>query len=184
MKSQLFIILFMFLLFSACTSAPTVMPLPALTATMMPLPTATATVIATSTHAPTATDTYTSTPLPTMTRTPVPPSPTPRTLSVKDVDLPIKGVVGFEYKPCYVFTTDRFHAGDAIYMPDPAGSYKIYAPMEGTIVFAQLLDDSIGWEINVMTPFMLNGEAVYYLSTLMDWLKESELAHSYKKENK
>ena len=145
-------------LLSACTSAPTATPLPAPTATVTPLPTVTVTATATSTPQPTNTPT----PLQTITRTPIPPSPTPRILSAKDVELPIKDLKGFEYKPCYVFTTSRFHAGDQIYMPDPGGSYKVYAPIDGTIVAARLVDDTIGWEINVMTPFILNGETVYY----------------------
>ena len=92
----------------------------------------------------------------------MPPSPTPRVLSPQDVDLPIKEVNGLDYLPCYVFTETQFHAGDILILPDPKAIYKVFAPIEGTIVTAQFLDDSIGWEIVVRTPFVLNGETVYY----------------------
>ena len=180
MKNYLLAIFVLSLLLSACASAPTATPLPAPTATMTSLPTVTATVTATSTPVPTATATNTPTPSPTRTRTPVPPSPTPRVLSPQDVGLPVKDVY-FEYIPCYVFTQDRFHAGDGIYPSVAQAPHRVYAPMDGTVISAQLIPSvpglgwEIGFEINVRTPFVLDGETVYYdmvhISGLADGVK-------------
>jgi hypothetical protein len=137
---------FCFILVS-CSSIPTVMS------------TETATLsIAFTPIPPTSTKTMTATP----TQTPQP------KLAIADVGLPwnpneINGQVLI--KPCYLFTATMFHAGDGFYFPRGNSDtvYTVVAPADGVIVAATDLSDlGIGWEINVKTPFLLDGKTVFY----------------------
>lgn len=126
---------------------------------------------------PTTTAKPTETPAPTATLTPVPitatntPSPTPTPtntafpeLTIADVGLPIDpNTTGlFKYIPCYVFTVTRFHAGDGIKFPNSEKTYYIIAPIDGKIVSANFVNESVGYEINVETPYVINGKIVFY----------------------
>ncbi len=92
--------------------------------------------------------------------------PTPmKELTVLDVGLPIgpenKTIY---YKKCYVWTKTRFHAGDLIYyeFKNSPSVHIVYAPIDGTIRYANKISNSIGWEIRVETPFVYKGEVVWY----------------------
>lgn len=120
-----------------------------------PIPTSTAVPTLTTTPAPTATKTKASI------RTATP----QRELTIEDVGLPIDTtqVTYFKYKSCYLFTTTLFHAGDIInFTPKSPNSYKILAPVDGEIISANLVTAQIGWEINVMTDFLYEGQRVFY----------------------
>ena len=117
--------------------------------------------------------TYTITPEPTTTYTPDPtltrtlkPNPTSLPeLTADDVILPIGlEVENFVYKRCYINTDTHFHAGDLIYFEfgySPI-EYVVYAPIDGTIRFAEKINDNVGWEIRVETPLTYNGKIVWY----------------------
>jgi hypothetical protein len=147
MKSEI-IYVFVFCLFLvSCSSVPTAIP--AITV----ISTATLTLIP-----PTLTNTETAIP----TKTPQP------ELTVSDVGLPwdpnkVNGRV--QIKPCYIFTSTKFHAGDGFYFPRGNSDtvYTVVAPADGVIVAATDLSElGIGWEINVETPYLLDGKPVFY----------------------
>jgi hypothetical protein len=93
------------------------------------------------------------------------PSPTPRPeLTAADVVLPIgEEIESFTYKPCYVNTETRFHAGDAIYyeLGKSEKEYIVYAPIDGIVREIINIED-VGWEIRVETPFTYKGKLVWY----------------------
>lgn len=53
--------------------------------------------------------------------------------------------------------------------------YQVYAPIDGTITAANFVNDSVGWEINVKTPYELDGQVAYY-----DLVHTSGLANDVK----
>jgi hypothetical protein len=63
-----------------------------------------------------------------------------------------------------MFTTTKFHAGDGVFYPKGAADthYTVYAPADGTIVVANYINESVGWEINVKTPYTVDGKPVVY----------------------
>jgi hypothetical protein len=133
-----------------------------------PTPTGTETLAPTPTF--TIVPTVTSTKTPNPTKTPMP------ELTAADVGLPLNPAEfsgKFIWKPCYVFNQGYFHAGDMIYFPtgDKNTNYNVIAPADGVIENAVYLGDSIGMEINVKTPFVLNGKTVFY-----DIVHDSRLA--------
>ena len=84
-----------------------------------------------------------------------------------DVGLPwnpaeVKGSV--QILPCYLFTSTIFHAGDGFYFPNNNSNavYHITAPADGSIEKAYFINDSIGWSITVRTPYILDGNNVFY----------------------
>jgi hypothetical protein len=135
------------------------------------------------TPAPAHTQTPTITPIPTSTPSPTPeptaairPSATPmHVLTEGDVTLPIRDISQFEYVPCYVFSEDRFHAGDGINLPKNKAPFIVYSPSDGIIDAANFVNESVGWEINIRTPFYLDNKQVYidivHVSGLADDLK-------------
>jgi hypothetical protein len=161
------------------TKAPTSTAWPSNTprATAVPsmTPTSTALPTSTSTDTPIPTDTATATlapptntPKPTLrppTATPKPTASPLRELTTADVGLPIdtKQLSLFRYKPCYIFTDGRFHAGDIInFTASPPSEYDVLAPIDGKVITAHLVTPQIGWEISVMTNFAYKGGRVYY----------------------
>jgi hypothetical protein len=76
-----------------------------------------------------------------------------------------------------------FHAGDCFYFPSGNSNtkYHVVAPADGIIVHAYFINDSIGWEINVRTPFVVDEKTVYYdvvhTSGLVPGLKEGMYIH-------
>lgn len=147
------ILLFMPLI--ACSSVSTQVPTNAITDTETPALTSTLGV----------TNTVTATSKPTEKQTALP-SLTPRhELTAADVILPIGlEVNSFVYKKCYVNTPTHFHAGDFIYyhLGYNTESYIVYAPMDGWIRFAVKINEKVGWEINVETPFYYDNNIVWY----------------------
>lgn len=128
------ILIFAFLFFlSACTFAS--QPTPTKSPTLKPEPTIT--------------------PEPSLTPTTLP------LLTINDVGLPIKDLTFFEYRPCYVFTEDRFHAGDGIYLHKDDAPFIVYSPISGVIQDEYFIDDFIGWEINIKSDFLLDSQWVY-----------------------
>ena len=89
------------------------------------------------------------------------PSATPlKILSIYDVDLPIKNISRFEYVPCYVFSEKSFHAGDIFRLPKNESPFTVNAPIDGIIDTANFVNESVGWEINIKTPYYLNSKQV------------------------
>jgi hypothetical protein len=129
------------------------------------VPTLTNTIAQTETHTPSPTLTYTLVPTETATKTPRPTQTPLPELTEGDVGLiwnpsDINGPVIIT--PCYMFTSDRFHAGDQVDFPSSQTAYSILAPTDGIIISAEKVNDSIGYEVNVQTPYILNGKTVYY----------------------
>jgi hypothetical protein len=116
---------------------------------------------ATPTETPEPTDTPTTTP----TGTPIPTATPRRKLTAAEVGLPIgPEVESFVYKLCYVNTTTRFHAGDGVYyeLGTSPAEYTVYAPIDGTVRETLRINDVVGWEIRVETPFVYEGQTVWY----------------------
>jgi hypothetical protein len=117
----------------------------------------------TNTIAPTSAVSFTSSPKPSI--TPMPTQTPRRELSPADVGLLIgPEVASFVYKKCYVWTDTHFHAGDIVYFEFgySPNEYTVYAPIDGTIEFADKISNTVGWEIRVETTFVYQGEAVWY----------------------
>ena len=168
MKKLFSTILFIIIILTACTPVST----PISTSTTAP----SSTPDPTNTPQPTVTITQTFTPEPRATSTKIPSiTPFPELLP-ENVDLPIeKGITSFIYKHCYVFADDnndglldRFHAGDLLYFyTDFSGidneiEYKVLAPIEGRIIYSNLINDKVGWEIRIETPYLFEGKKVFY----------------------
>jgi hypothetical protein len=125
----------------------------------------TKTLVPTKIFSPTST--FTSMPTVIATKTPNPTATPQKELTAADVGLPWNpGEVNnkMKVKPCYVFTSNQFHAGDMIYFPNGNSNskYNVIAIADGQIVNAVFLSDAIGWEINVMTPYLHDGKDVFY----------------------
>jgi hypothetical protein len=146
-KSKIVYVSVFCLIVVSCSSMPTAVP------TITANSTVTLTLIP-----PTKTNTDTAIP----TKTPQP------ELTIADVGLPwnpiaVNGRV--QIMPGYLFTSTMFHAGDGFYFPRGNSDtvYTVIAPADGVIVAATDLSDfGIGWEINVETPYLLDGKPVFY----------------------
>ena len=85
--------------------------------------------------------------------------------------------------PCYLFTSEVFHAGDAFYFPpgDSNTEYAVIAPADGKVVHANYINDSVGYDITVKTSFLLDGKPVFYdvvhTSGLYPGLVEGQAVH-------
>ncbi|MBL1172996.1 MAG: hypothetical protein D8M55_11215 [Chloroflexi bacterium] len=140
-------ILLLCLCITACSNA-TLTP----GATVAFTPTVTITVIPTPTNTPTRTPSSTATPL--------------SELTAADVGLPwdtnTSAVV--KHLPCYVNTDTRFHAGDGFYFTGVQNGEIIYvvAPITGRVVYAAYTNDFVGQNVIVETPYVFNGERVFY----------------------
>lgn len=159
MKRLLWIYSLLILLLASCSSASA--PLP----TNTPFDTLT----------PSSTPKPTETPIPTITPTRTPlPTATPRPeLTADVVGLPwdtnsiATDIPAVTYKPCYVNTATRWHAGDGFIWRLKSGQIiDVVSPVDGKVVY--VIEDwvwknqSSGGNIIVETPYVLNGETVYY----------------------
>jgi hypothetical protein len=197
MKNVLTAISIVFILLVACISAPTGAPAPSATpvptSALLPPATTLLTITPTQISTPTVTTAPpnirpTDGPIPTSairiaTRTS---TSVPRELTPADVGLifnpaEIRGT--FMIIPCYMFSSDIFHAGDGVYFPsgDSSTKYNVVAPADGNIVRASRISDRIGYEINVQTPFTLDGQTVFYdvlhTSGLREGLRIGDTVH-------
>jgi len=67
------------------------------------------------------------------------------------------------YLICHYFTNTMFHAGDGIVFDTHEGNtYYGLAPIEGKIIESVLVNQKVGYEITVETPYLYQGKRVYY----------------------
>jgi hypothetical protein len=131
---------------SVSVSTLTLMPIPSNT----PLPTETQTPTAIPTKAPRPT----ATPLPELTATDVGLSWDPTTTTPTLIPCNLDEVVrnGIIYN----------HRGDGIiYANYPDKTHYVLAPLSGTIEAANLVNETVGWEINIATDYLKDGKRVY-----------------------
>jgi hypothetical protein len=110
---------------------------------------------------------FTVTPTATATKTPIPTATPKREITAGDVGIPwdtseINGLVNI--MPCYLFTSTVFHAGDGFYFPSGNidAVYHVVAPADGKIVNEVYINEFTGYEINIETPYVLDGKTVFY----------------------
>jgi biotin carboxyl carrier protein len=135
--------------------------------------------VAQPTNTPSDTLTPSSTPKPTETLFPTitptktsRPTATPRPeLMPADVGLPWDNAtilatgLKVDYKPCYVNTETRFHAGSVPMFKQALaqlGKIDVLAPLPGTVIFTDWAPNLYGQNIIVATTLSINGEQAYY----------------------
>jgi hypothetical protein len=117
------------------------------------------------------------------TRTSIPTTTLQPELSEDEVGLPwnpssiSSDIPEVRYKPCYVNTSTRWHAGDVFMWELNSGQViDVISPVSGKVLYATI--DKNGGNIIVQTPYQVDGQKVYYqlrhFSTINKDVKEGE----------